>query len=138
MLNRWREKQHGCDLCVRFVRPEGPALHVPVSYRYMVYYYYVTVLHLSGSAKPLSVDKRDASTKTQARGSHGRRTAKQLAQIGKYRENGNTAVARRFERFLLLVTVAVIELPSKEEGAKHGIFGDRCPTLCSPFTTMTA
>ena len=82
--------------------------------------------------------ERDSSTKTQARGSHGRRTAKQLAQIGKYRENGNTAVARRFERFLLLVTVAVIELPSKEEGAKHGIFGDRCPTLCSPFTTMTA
>ena len=82
--------------------------------------------------------ERDVSTKTQARGSHGRRTAKQLAQIGKYGENGNTAVARRFERFLLLVTVAVIEVPSKEEGAKHGIFGDRCPTLCSPFTTMTS
>ena len=49
----------------------------------------------------LSVEKRDASAKTRARGSYGRLTDKQRAQIGKYAsENGNAAAVRRFSKEL--------------------------------------
>ena len=49
----------------------------------------------------LSVEKQDASAKTRARGSYGRLTDKQRAQIGKYAsENGNAAAVRRFSKEL--------------------------------------
>ena len=49
----------------------------------------------------LSVEKRDASAKTRARGSYGRLADKQRAQIGKYAsKNGNTAAVRRFSKEL--------------------------------------
>ena len=92
-----------------------------------------TTCDFANKLQGLVSQERNASTKTRARGSYGRWTAKQWAQIGKYAsENENTAAARQIswrrstECCLLSVTAAVIELPSKEEGAKRDTFGG-CP-----------
>ena len=56
----------------------------------------------------LSVEKQDVSAKTRARGSYGRLTAEQRAQIGKYAsENGNAAAVRRFSKTLDRVLVSL-------------------------------